>query len=124
MMATSALMLLQATAPANAAEAEDVAVIARRLEGVETTVQRDARGKFRCALNKSTGLAALDRQLCKVTTDCVRKGFADEAISRCIEASKPVLTGPGAMAFTRTPLSASSSATDLVSPATACLLAA
>ena len=72
-------------------KAEDIAVIARRLEGVETTVQRDARGKFQCALNKSTGLAALDKQLCKVTTDCVRKGFADEAMSRCIEASKPNL---------------------------------
>lgn len=90
----SALMMLTVALPANAADNEEIVVIANRLKAASATVSRDAQGRYQCALSQSTGLVNLDADLCKAVTRCVRKGASDQAaVGQCVERSKPNLLG-------------------------------
>jgi hypothetical protein len=87
-----AFSLLMATAAASAAEESDIIVIAQRLKGVTAIVDRDDRGRFRCAVSQSTGLPRLDQALCKTASKCVRDGASDaDAVNACVTARKPAL---------------------------------
>jgi len=88
----SALMMLTAALPANAADNDEIVVIANRLKAASAIVSRDAQGRYQCALSQSTGLIKLDADLCKAVTKCVRKGASDQAaVGQCVERSKPNL---------------------------------
>jgi hypothetical protein len=89
-----ALLLLAATqvAPPLTEAEQDIVVIARRLSGASAIVGRDARGRFTCSLNASTGNATLDNRLCKTAANCVKSVGADQAkVSACIDRRKPQL---------------------------------
>lgn len=70
-------------------EEPDIVVIGKRLERVSVIVGRDARGKFTCGLNQSTGSARLDASLCKTAATCVRSRAKD--VQACVDARKPAL---------------------------------
>jgi len=92
------LLLLQASALAgppegDLAEVEEITVIAQKLRQISVAVTRDPQGEYRCDLSQSTGLLQLDGELCKATTNCVRKGKdGQDAVRACVEKAKPSLT--------------------------------
>lgn len=67
----------------------DIVVIGKRLEGVSVIVGRDARGKFACALDKSSGNSRLDMALCQTAAKCVKAKAAN--VPACVNARKPEL---------------------------------
>lgn len=75
-----------------AAHANDIVVLARRLDSLSVLVGRDTADKLTCSLSQSTGRAGLDRALCRTAAQCVGKGAVDQAaVSRCIDRRKPEL---------------------------------
>lgn len=70
-------------------EEPDIVVIGERLKRVSVIVGRDARGKFTCGLNQSTGSARLDASLCKTAATCVRSRAKN--VQTCVNARKPEL---------------------------------
>jgi hypothetical protein len=88
----STLLALSLLMAAAAADQSDIVVMAQRLKGVTAVVDRDDRGRFRCAVSQSTGLPRLDQALCKTASKCVRDGARDaNAIDACVTARKPAL---------------------------------
>lgn len=84
-------LLLALTLQAAPAE-EDIVVLGQRLIGVEVFVGKDAKGKFTCDLNRSTGNAQLDAALCKTASTCVRKGAVSQTdVRMCINRRTPEL---------------------------------
>lgn len=82
-------LLLLALAPVSES---DIVVLGRRLASASVTVGKDARGRFTCATDRSTGNVGLDARLCKAAAKCVAKGAAtQEAVSACIDQRKPAL---------------------------------
>lgn len=75
-----------------AAPADDIVVVGERLAHLSATVRRGDDGRYRCALDGSSGRASLDGALCRVATRCVRDGAADQAaVAACVEQRKPAL---------------------------------
>ena len=70
-------------------EETDIVVIGRRLDGVSVIVGRDARGKFTCGLNQTTGSGRLDSALCRTAAACVRTKTKN--VQSCVNAKKPEL---------------------------------
>ncbi len=103
MMLLAALLLVQAS-PLNAldsvgppeedfTEVQDITVIAQKLRQISVAVTRDPQGKYQCGLSESIGLRALDGELCKATTSCVRKGKDSEKdVRACVDKARPTLT--------------------------------
>ena len=93
----AALMLLQGAAMAGPpeedfTEVQEITVIAQRLRQISAHVSKDAQGKYQCDLSETTGLRTLDAELCKTTTNCVRKGKdGQEAVRACVDKAKPSL---------------------------------
>jgi len=87
-MILTVLALMLQTVPA-AGEETDIVVIGRRLDRIAVSVGRDARGKFTCALNQSSGRSRLDAQLCQAAARCVRQKARD--VPACVNARKPEL---------------------------------
>ena len=88
----STLLALLLVAAPTAASGDDIVVIAQRFQGITAGVERDAAGKYHCALSDTSGSSKLDGQLCKAATKCVRKGAADSAaVKTCIDGAKPRL---------------------------------
>jgi hypothetical protein len=84
--------LLQTAPPPLQEEEADIVVIGRRLSEIAVTVGRDARGKFTCGLNKSSGNSRLDALLCRTAAKCVRQGAAEGAkVQACVDRRKPEL---------------------------------
>ena len=98
MILFAALLLMQAPADAGPPEADftevqDITVIAQKLRQISVAVSRDPQGKYQCGLSESTGLRALDGELCKATTSCVRKGKdSDKDVRACVDKARPTLT--------------------------------
>lgn len=70
----------------------DIVVIGKRLAGVSVMVGRDASGRLTCGLDRSSGDASLDAQLCRAAAKCVGKGLVDHAgVAACVERRKPEL---------------------------------
>lgn len=84
------LLVLAATTPVEAAPADDeIIVIGKRLDAIEVRVGRNAQGRYFCSLSDTSGSARLDRRLCKVSANCVRKGANDGAtVKACVEQRK------------------------------------
>lgn len=83
------LLLAQVATPV---PESDIVVLGRRLETASVTVGKDARGRFTCAADQSTGNLDLDARLCRTAAKCVAKGAATpEAVSSCIDKRKPAL---------------------------------
>lgn len=87
-MILTILALMLQTVPVTAEET-DIVVIGHRLRQVSVIVGRDARGKFTCSLNRSSGRARLDAQLCRAAAQCVRQKARD--VGACVDARKPEL---------------------------------
>lgn len=91
----SLLLLLAASVVQPAAEPQteaDIVVIGRRLAGLTVNVGRDARGRFTCGLNASSGSVRLDAALCRTASRCVREGASNHgAVAACIDRRKPAL---------------------------------
>lgn len=84
---TAAVALQAAVAPS-----DDIVVIGQRLQGLSASVTRDGAGRYHCALDGSSGNGGLDASLCRVATDCVRKGATEQsAVSACVDQRKPKL---------------------------------
>lgn len=88
MIALALLALVLQETPAPGEEA-DIVVIGKRLEGVSVIVGRDARGKFTCGLNQSTGHSGLDASLCRTAAACVRTRAKN--VQACVNTRKPEL---------------------------------
>lgn len=88
-MILSALLLLTPAVQDAPAEETDIVVIGKRLDAMSVIVGRDARGKFTCGLNQSSGNARLDASLCRTAATCVRKRAPD--VQACVTARKPAL---------------------------------
>ena len=88
MIAFVPLALMQSAAPP-AAMAEDIVVVARRLNALSVIVGKDPHGRFTCSLSATSGDASLDAQLCRTAAKCVAKGAPD--VSACIDGRKPAL---------------------------------
>lgn len=87
-LALAAAVALQAAATPT----DDIVVIGQRLAGLSASVTRDAAGRYHCALDGSSGNGKLDASLCRVATDCVRKGATEQAaVSACVDRRKPKL---------------------------------
>lgn len=90
-MSFALLLLLAAQTPPDD-PASEIVVIARRFEGIQVTVGKDARGHFTCGLSQSSGSVRLDERLCKASAKCVAKGAgSNEAVRVCIDRRKPGL---------------------------------
>lgn len=86
------IILLIAAASAPVGAADEIVIIAQRLEGTRVRVYADAKGKTACSLSRSTGLARLDEALCKTATRCVKSGAQTApAVDACVRARKPAL---------------------------------
>jgi hypothetical protein len=82
------LLLAVQTVPAE----EEIVIIAKRFSGIQVTVGKDARGRFTCSLNASSGNVGLDKRLCATAAGCVAKGARTQETARaCIEQRKPQL---------------------------------
>jgi hypothetical protein len=91
-IASLLLAVMLQTVPVEIAPEDEIVVIARKLGAVSVSVGKDARGKFTCQLDQSTGRASLDADLCKTAAKCVRKGAGThDAVEACVEARKPEL---------------------------------
>lgn len=92
MSALALLAALSMTAAAPSASSDDILVVAERWKRIQVQVGRDARGRWTCGMQGSSGVTSLDGQLCRAVTDCVRKGAtAQAAIQQCITTSKASL---------------------------------
>jgi hypothetical protein len=91
-MSVLALLLSFATAQDAPTDADEIVVLARRLEAVEVIVGRDPNGRFTCGMKGTSGNPRLDSRLCKTVASCVRKRGSDPvAVQACITSSKPRL---------------------------------
>ncbi|MEP3225323.1 MAG: hypothetical protein ABJO01_05065 [Parasphingorhabdus sp.] len=84
--------LLIAVQPVATPIDNEIVVIGRRLNSISAMVGKDKKGRYTCALDKSSGNINLDKRLCKTTVRCVRDGaVGDQAIRSCVDAEKPKL---------------------------------
>ena len=85
-------LVIAALATTAAAEANEILVVAERLQRVTVRVTQDHEGHWYCSMDASSGVPSLDANLCKAVTKCVRKGAATEAATRaCVTDSKAFL---------------------------------
>ncbi len=94
MMLAVALMLLQGAPDGppdeDLTEVQEITVIAQKLRQIQVGVSRDAQGKYQCGVSETTGLVKLDAELCRATTNCLRKGKeSQEDLRACVEKAKP-----------------------------------
>jgi len=90
MIAMVSLLFMAAPATISPVETE-IVVIGKRLDGISVAVGKNAKGKYTCSTDKSSGNINLDKRLCKTAVRCIRDGAQGEAVKTCVDAKKPKL---------------------------------
>ena len=71
---------------------DEIVVVGRRLRTLSVSLTRDANDKLGCGLDRSSGNARLDAQLCEAAARCARgRKVSEQAMRSCIDSRKPAL---------------------------------